>query len=56
MKDLGTFIIGVLYLAILYSLVRPGSHGADLVKTISDALVGVVGNATGYYQTGGMNL
>lgn len=56
MKELGAFIVGALYLAILYSLVRPGSPGADLVKTISDALVGVVGNATGYYQTGGTNL
>ena len=55
-KTLGEFAVGVLYIAILYALVRPGSPAAAVVKTVSDALIGIVGNATGYYQTGGENL
>ena len=56
MKMLGEFAVGVLYIAILYALVRPGSPAAAVVKTVSEALVGVIGNATGYSQTGGENL
>jgi hypothetical protein len=47
------FVVGALYLAILYALVRPGSPAAAVVKTISSALVAVVGSATGYNQSGG---
>ena len=49
---IGSFLVGALYLAIVYALVRPGSPAAGIVKTISDALIGVVGSATGAYQTG----
>lgn len=52
MKAAGEFLIGVIYLAILYSLVRPGSPAAGTVKTITDALVGIVGSATGYTSGG----
>lgn len=42
------FITGCIYIAILYVLVRPNSPGAAAVKTVSDALVTVVKNASGY--------
>jgi hypothetical protein len=46
-------VVGAVYLAILYALVRPGSPASAVVKTISSALVAVVGSATGYNQTEG---
>lgn len=49
-------LIGVIYLAIVYVLVRPGSPAATAVKTITGALVGVVGSVTGYSQVGGTSL
>lgn len=55
-KILGEFLIGVLYLAIVYALVRPGSPAATVVHTISDALIGVVANVTGYSELGGLVL
>jgi len=47
------FVVGVIYLAILYALVRPGSPAAAVVQTISSAMVAVVGSATGYNQNKG---
>lgn len=47
MKVIGEFITGVLFLAIVYSLVRPGSQAANAVKTISQVMIDVVGAATG---------
>jgi hypothetical protein len=48
MKDSITFfIVGILYLATLYTLVRPNSNGPTLVKnvlgTFSDLVRGVSG-------------
>lgn len=48
---LGEFLIGSIYLAIVYALVRPGSPAAGVVQTVGNALVSVVGSATGYHQT-----
>jgi xanthosine utilization system XapX-like protein len=48
------FLVGVIYIAIIYALVRPTSPAAGVVQTISDAMVGVVGSATGYNQLGGI--
>lgn len=56
MKIAGEVLIGVIYVAIVFSLVRPGSPAATVVQTVSNALVGVVGSATGYNQFGGINL
>ncbi len=50
MNVIWEFVIGSVYVAIIYTLVRPGSPAADVVKTVSDALVGVVTSATGYHQ------
>lgn len=41
------FLIGVIYVAILYALVRPGSPAAGAVNTVSNALAAVVATATG---------
>lgn len=48
---IGDVIIGAVYLAILYSLVRPGSKSAALIADISKVLISVVGATTGYDTT-----
>lgn len=46
-KDIGTFLIGIVYLAVLFVLVRPGSKGPTLVQNIFSGLVGLVNAGTG---------
>ena len=46
-KDLGTFLVGIIYLAILFTLVRPGSQGPTLVSNVSNGLIGLVNAGTG---------
>ena len=53
MSLLPEFLTGILYLAILYVLVRPGSPGANIIKTLFSTLVAVVGEATGSSALGG---
>lgn len=43
----------VIVAAIIYSLVRPGSRANQALTTITDALVAIIGTATGYTQRGG---
>lgn len=54
-KDIGAFLVGVTYLAILFVLVRPGSKGPALVKQVSDGLSGLItaGTGGGQWGTGG---
>lgn len=40
-------LLGVIYLAILYALVKPGSPGASGVTVLSNALASLVATATG---------
>lgn len=47
------FIVAILYLAIIYMLVRPGSPAANVIKTITQAGVSIVGEATGSNSLGG---
>jgi hypothetical protein len=50
MNDKGwfwTLLIGLIYVAILFVLVKPGSPGADAVKGLSNALSSLVTTATG---------
>lgn len=56
MKIVGEVLIGVIYLAIVFTVVRPGSPAASVVKTTSNALIGVVGSTTGYNTFGGVKL
>lgn len=46
-KDLGTFLVAVAYLAVLFVLVRPNSQGPQLVKNVSDGLSGLINAGTG---------
>jgi hypothetical protein len=46
-KDFGTFLIGIVYLAVLFVLVRPGSQGPTLVTNVSNGLSGLVNAGTG---------
>jgi hypothetical protein len=55
-RIIGEFAAGALYLAVVYALVRPGSPAAAVVRTVTDALTGIVGSATGYNQAGGITL
>jgi hypothetical protein len=43
----------IVIVAIIYSLVRPGSKGAAMIVALTDALAAVVGLSTGYTQRGG---
>lgn len=56
MKLIGEFLIGVVYLAIVYAVVRPNSPAGTAIQSIGNALVGVVGSATGYNNFGGVKL
>ncbi len=44
-------MIGVVYIAILYMLVRPSSTGPALVTTVLDSIGDLVKGTTGYGQT-----
>lgn len=42
----------VIFVAIVFSLVRPGSKGGAAIVAVTDALAAVIGLATGYVQRG----
>lgn len=44
---LGTFLVGIIYLAVLFTLVRPGSQGPTLVTNVADGLSNLVNAGTG---------
>jgi hypothetical protein len=50
-----TLLIGVIYIAILYVLVKPGSAGASAVQAFSKALADLVTTATGGVPASGGN-
>lgn len=43
----GTFLVGIIYLAVLFVLVRPGSQGPTLVSNVSGGLTSLVNAGTG---------
>jgi hypothetical protein len=43
-----TFVAAIIYLAILYMLVRPNSKGPTLVKNITSALSDLIRGSVGY--------
>jgi len=47
MKDVGAFLVGIVYLAVLFVLVRPGSKGPALVDSVSGGFVKLISAATG---------
>ena len=42
-----SFLTGIIIIAILFVLVRPGSKGPTLVTSVSKGLQGLLGKATG---------
>lgn len=46
-KDLGAFLIGIVYLSVLFVLVRPGSQGPTLITNVSNGLTGLIKAGTG---------
>ena len=46
-RDVGSFLTGIIIIAILFVLVRPNSQGPKLVSGVSSGLAGLVNAATG---------
>ena len=46
-RTAGSFLTGIIIIAILFVLVRPGSQGPKLVTGVSAGLAGLVTSATG---------
>lgn len=46
-KVMGDFLAGIIVIAVIFTLVRPGSQGPTLVTSIGGALQGLVNAATG---------
>jgi len=44
---IGWYIAAIIYIAILFMLVRPNSKGAGLVKVLSDTLSDLIRGVTG---------
>ena len=42
-----SFLTGIIIVAILFVLVRPGSQGPNLISTVSGGLQGLISKATG---------
>lgn len=47
MKNIADIIVLIVYLAIVFTMVRPRSQGPTLVKNSGDALAGLIKAATG---------
>lgn len=43
------FVVGAVYVAIVYTLVRPNSPAAATIKVITSAMTGLVRSTTGYH-------
>ena len=46
-RTAGSFLTGIIIIALVFVLVRPGSQGPKLVSGVSNGLVGLVHAATG---------
>ena len=42
-----SFLAGIIIVAIIFTLVRPGSQGPTLVSAVANGLGGLIGKATG---------
>lgn len=47
MKNVTEVLVLIMYLAIVFTLVRPRSQGPQLVENFGNALIGLVKSATG---------
>ena len=46
-REIGSFLTGIIIIAVLFVLVRPRSQGPQLVTGVSSGLAGLVSSATG---------
>ena len=46
-RTAGSFLTGIIIIAVIFVLVRPGSQGPTLVSGVSSGLAGLVNAATG---------
>lgn len=46
-QTVGSFLTGIIIIAVLFVLVRPGSQGPSLVTGVSNGLKGLITAATG---------
>ena len=46
-RDVGSFLTGIIIIAVLFVLVRPNSQGPQLVSGVSSGLASLVQAATG---------
>jgi hypothetical protein len=46
-KDFGTFLVGIVYLSILFVLVRPASQGPTLINNVATGLKNLITAGTG---------
>jgi hypothetical protein len=53
MNKVGWFIAAIIYLAILYSLVRPGSNGPKIITTLFGTMTDLVRGTVGYTYNNG---
>lgn len=42
-----SFLTGIIIIAVLFVLVRPGSKGPTLIRAVTGGLKGLIGKATG---------
>lgn len=47
MHRFGDFLVGIVYLSVIFVLVRPGSQGPSLVNAFGNSTTGLVKAATG---------
>lgn len=46
-RDISLFMSGIVYVAILYVLVRPNSQGPTLIESVTSAFANLIRAATG---------
>jgi hypothetical protein len=46
-KDVGTFLVGSVYLAVLFVMVRPQSQGPQLVSNVANGFSSILKAGTG---------
>jgi hypothetical protein len=46
-KDIGSFLAGIIIIAAIFVMVRPGSKGPQLVTSVTGGLSSLVKSATG---------
>lgn len=46
-KDITSFLLAVVYLAVLFVLVRPGSQGPSFITNVTNGIASVINAGTG---------